>query len=202
MEINFGTYWHIKIKDTRASVFKYKGENYYLLTHQLWCQRKIDTLKTMNNDVPVSILKKNRFINITDAEIKLNQNLPIKLNINNEIKLLDGCDLCTIIVNNKTKIVINESTPSLIVKKVIPFGTCTSDGIIKSNLNYSYSNGIVYNLPIATSISPSIGKNIGIQSKFSISDVGDTLKNAALKTENFTKNEIAGEIESILNPST
>ena len=217
MEINFGSYWNIKIKDTHIDTFHYKNEEYYLVSYSLKCQRKIDNLSITNppKDISIEVWRKNKFIKLNSNKnsknnsknnsnkvkngnsfkVKLNTSLPLKLRVNNEVNFLDGTDICNIIINNKTSLKIDENTDSLIVKKVIPSDE-TDNNKIEVSIGYSYTDGVIYNLPVSLDVPNNI-----FQSKFSMSDISETLEDTAFDTENFTKNEIAGEIESLLNPS-
>lgn len=193
MELNFGSYWTVKLKDVKVINFNYSG-SWYLLECTLEAYRKIDFLEVKGSLDGIKLISDDKVIDIESSKTKLCLKLPVKIQISGETKSINGNDTCIIGINDKSKLVLHDSSDNIVVKKVISADSIV-DGKIKTKLCYTYSYGIIYNIGITANV-----PNVNFRSRFSGSDILDTLKGASLNAENFTKNEIAGEIESLLNP--
>lgn len=193
MKLNFGSYWTVKLKNVKVTNFNYSG-SWYLLECTLEAYRKIDFLEIKGSLDGIRLILDDEIIDIESPKTKLCLKLPVKIQISGETKSIDGNDTCIIGINDKNKLVLHDSSDNIVVKKVIPADSIV-DGKIKTKVCYTYSYGIIYNIGITANV-----PNVNFRSRFSESGILDTLKGASLNAENFTKNEIAGEIESLLNP--
>lgn len=201
MELNFGTYWVVRLKEVHTQKFGFAGGSWYLLECHLKAEKRIDTLEV--NRMPaggVQVIINGKSKQILNNKMRLNAKLPIEIKVNEISNYLDGNDKCIIGINKGLTVTLIDNIDDLVVKKVIP-DPSGSQGDLVSNLCYSYNDGVSYCIPIKAPLSNNDGKR-NFKMRFSSNDLLDTLKGAALKTEGFTKNEIAGEIEALLNPSS
>jgi len=100
---------------------------------------------------------------------------------------------CKIVLGDKT-LILNQSR-TIQINRIIP----SQNMIYNAKLYYSYVTSVYHT--INDNLDLTEGGPKKTNNKVAMDDIGDTLKNIGNKITTYTKDEIIGEIESLLNPS-